>query len=256
MNQIKAHAKVNIFLKITGHHNGYHTLLSRFALVDNLYDTITLTPQKCDRFVIEGCDGIATSSNTIYKAYQALLEATQSLELEQFFREHKVVVTKEIPSLAGLGGGSSDGAAFMRLVNTLCTLGLSIQELSRIGSSIGADLPFFIHNYSSANVKGFGEIVEEFTEEPLHIETMTPAIGCDTTLVYKTFKKEFLSKIDTNSFDGWEEKGSKEILEEIQNPLLLNDLYLSARELYPNLEEYAQDGWYFSGSGSSFFRVL
>ncbi len=256
MTSIKAHAKVNIFLKITGHHNGYHTLLSRFVLVDRLYDMITIKAQRCDSFSIEGCDGIAREANTIYKAYQALKERTNSQELEQFFTQHKVVVSKRIPSLAGLGGGSSDAAAFMRLVNDVCNLRLSITELSAIGSTIGADLPFFIHNYSSANVKGFGEIVEEFVEEPLDIETMTPAIGCDTTLVYKTFKKEFLSKIDINSFDGWEEKGSKEILEEIENPLLLNDLYLSARELYPNLEEYAPKGWYFSGSGSSFFRVL
>ena len=55
MCSIKAPAKVNIFLKITGYENGYHTLLSRFMRVDDLYDTLTLTPCECDTFTIEGC---------------------------------------------------------------------------------------------------------------------------------------------------------------------------------------------------------
>ncbi len=53
---IRAHAKVNIFLKITGHKDGYHTLLSRFMRVEDLYDTITFEPCECDTFTIEGCD--------------------------------------------------------------------------------------------------------------------------------------------------------------------------------------------------------
>lgn len=256
MQTIKAHAKVNVFLKITGHKDGYHTLISRFIRIENLYDTISIKAQKCQSFTIDGCDGIPNSSNTIYKAYLALQKETKSTHLEEFFRKHKVVVTKRIPSQAGLGGGSSDGAAFMRLVNDICNLNISIEKLSSIGSTIGADFPFFIYNYSSANVGGFGEIVEEFKEEPLTIETFTPPIECDTTVVYKTFKNNFLSIIELDSFDRWEKIGSRELLREIKEPIILNDLYLSALKAYPKLEGYAKDGWYFSGSGSSFFRVI
>ncbi len=253
---IKAYAKVNIFLKITGHKDGYHTLLSRFVRVNTLYDTISLVPQKCSSFTIDGCDGVPTESNTIYRAYKALLEETNSSRLKQFFTDHKVVVDKRIPSLAGLGGGSSDGASFMRLINDICHLNIPIDRLSYIGSLIGADLPFFIHNYSSANVGGFGEIVELFDEEPLDIELSTPPIECNTAMVFQRFKKEFLADIDIDSFDGWQRLKSKDILNQIKDPLLLNDLYLSASKTYPSLVEYARDGWYFSGSGSSFFRVL
>jgi len=49
---LNAHAKVNIFLKITGHKEGYHTLLSRFSYVKNLYDTICFVPCECERFTI------------------------------------------------------------------------------------------------------------------------------------------------------------------------------------------------------------
>ncbi len=252
--KITAHAKVNIFLKITGHKNGYHTLLSRFMRVESLYDTITLVPKHCDSFTIEGCDGVPTASNTIYKAYKVLLEYTGSKILETFFKSHKVTVEKRIPSQAGLGGGSSDAAAFMRLVNEVCGLKLSVEALAELGSRIGADLPFFIHNYPSANVSGFGEIVEPFDETPLHMELYTPDIGCDTAVVYKTFKEHFLNDITPCSFMGWEKYKSSELLELIGDPVMLNDLYAAALVAYPELESVAPDGWFFSGSGSTFFR--
>ena len=252
---IKAHAKVNIFLKITGHKDGYHTLLSRFVRVQDLYDTISFVPCECESFTIEGCDDIPLESNTIYKAYQALNDFTTDSDVEDFFYEHKVVVTKHIPSQAGLGGGSSDAAAFMRLVKEVCNLILSIDELAKIGSGIGADLPFFIYNYPSANVSGFGEIVEPFEEEALNLELYTPNLGCDTTLVYKTFKQELLADISLSSFVGWEKLDSKSILDRISEPLILNDLYAAALLAYPNLKKESKEGWFFSCSGSTFFKL-
>ena len=79
MYSIKAHAKVNIFLKITGHKEGYHTLLSRFIRVEDLYDIIAFVPCECESFTIEGCDGVPLESNTIYKAYKALNDYTGDL---------------------------------------------------------------------------------------------------------------------------------------------------------------------------------
>jgi 4-diphosphocytidyl-2-C-methyl-D-erythritol kinase len=255
MHTIKAHAKVNIFLKITGYKEGYHTLLSRFMRVEDLYDTITFEPCECERFTIEGCEGIPLESNTIYKAYKALNIHTGDLDILNFFYQHKVVVTKRIPSQAGLGGGSSDAAAFMRLVKEVCNLQITTEDLAQIGSTIGADLPFFIHNYPSANVSGFGEVVEPFDEEPLPLEIYTPNIGCDTALVYKSFKENLLNCINPSTFMGWEREDSKRLLETIDDPILLNDLYKAALITYSELENYAKEGWYFSGSGSSFFRL-
>jgi 4-diphosphocytidyl-2-C-methyl-D-erythritol kinase len=253
---IKAHAKVNIFLKITGHKEGYHTLLSRFMMVEDLYDTISFEPCKCDTFTIEGCGGVPLESNTIYKAYKALNEHTGDLDILNFFYEHKVVVTKRIPSQAGLGGGSSDAAAFMRLVKEVCNLMISTKELAQLGSTIGADLPFFIYNYPSANVSGFGEIVEPFEEEPLSLELYTPDIGCDTAKVYKTFKEHLLGDITLSSFIGWDQMDSRTLLENITDPKELNDLYKAAIIAYPELKKVAKEGWFFSGSGSTFFRLV
>ena len=253
---IKAHAKVNIFLKITGHKDGYHTLLSRFVRVNNVYDTITFVPCECETFTLEGCEGVPLESNTIYKAYKALNDYTGDLDILNYFYNHKVVVTKRIPSQAGLGGGSSDAAAFMRLVKEACNLLISTKELAKIGSSIGADLPFFIYNYPSANVSGFGEVVEPFDEEPLNLELYTPTLGCDTTVVYKTFKQHLLDDIKRASFIGWDALDSKSILENIPNPVMLNDLYPAALIAYPELKKLAKKGWFFSGSGSTFFKIL
>ena len=256
MLSIKAHAKVNIFLKITGHKDGYHTLLSRFMRVEDLYDTITFEPCVCDTFTIEGCDDVPLESNTIYKAYKALNDYTGDLDILNFFYKHKVVVTKRIPSQAGLGGGSSDAAAFMRLVKEVCNLMISTEELAKIGSTIGADLPFFIYNYPSANVSGFGEIVEPFEEESLSFELYTPKIGCDTAVVYKTFKEHLLHDIKLSSFIGWDTLDSRTLLERIADPVKLNDLYKAAIIAYPELKEVAKEGWFFSGSGSTFFHLV
>ena len=253
---IKAHAKVNIFLKITGHKNGYHTLLSRFMRLEELYDTIEFLPCVCDTFTLEGCEGVPLESNTIYKAYQVLCEHNKDeLEVVDFFAKHKVVVTKRIPSQAGLGGGSSDAAAFMRLVKEVCNLMISTKELAKLGSTIGADLPFFIYNYPSANVSGFGEKVVEFKEEPLNLELHTPNIGCDTAVVYKTFKEHLLKEITVCTFFSWDDIDSKTLLETTLNAVELNDLYAASRIAYPQLKELAPKDWFFSGSGSTFFRI-
>jgi 4-diphosphocytidyl-2-C-methyl-D-erythritol kinase len=248
----KAYAKINTFLKITGHQNGYHTLLSRFVKVPHLYDTISLALQRCNEFTIEGCGDIPVESNIIYKAY---IEITEHIGyVHEFFLDYKVIVDKKIPSGAGLGGGSSDAAAFMRLMNDWFELGIDTPTLAKIGSKVGADVPFFIYDYDSANVSGFGEIIEPFEEEPFEIELYTPDIHCDTPLVYKTFKQELLKDIDLKSFEGWESLSTKKILSKV-NAIEANDLYRASLIAYPELEEVARDGWYFSGSGSTFFRI-
>lgn len=250
---IKAHAKVNIFLKITGYKDGYYTFLARFMRVEELYDTISFVPCKCETFTIEGCDDIPLESNTIYKAYNALIDYTADSDIVDFFYAHKVVVTKRISSQAGLGGSSSDAAAFMRLVKEVCNLILSSAELAKIGSTIGADLPFFIYNYPSANVSGFGEIIQPFEEEPLNLQLYTPDIGCDTSVFYKIVKQHLLANISLSSFSGWNKLDSKSILALTSDPAILNDLYAASLITYPDLKKEAREGWFFSGS--TFFKL-
>ncbi|MBC8237111.1 MAG: hypothetical protein H8E76_02660 [Helicobacteraceae bacterium] len=113
--------------------------------VDDLYDTISFAPCKCETFTIEGCDDISLESNSIYKAYKALYDFTNDSDIIDFFFEHKVVLTKRIPLKATLKGTSIDAAAFLYLVKEVCNLVLSTDEMVRIGSGVGADLDFLKH---------------------------------------------------------------------------------------------------------------
>ena len=251
----KAYAKVNIFLKITGKRGSYHTLASRFMRVESLYDELEFIPNADEGFLIEGDFGCKTEQNTIYKAYKALLEKTQSQVLREFFHLNGVGVEKRIPAFAGLGGGSSDAATFLHMCNDTLSLGLGIEELVEVGMQVGADVPFFLYGYTSANVTGIGEKVERFDEELLHIEIFTPKIEISTPAVYKEYRENFFAPISNEEEQMWLGMSSKEVMKRY-DAMQANDLFAPALKLYPDLSGYAKEGWFFSGSGSSFFRVF
>jgi len=251
----KSYAKVNIFLKIAGKRDSYHELVSRFVRVHSLYDTISFKEGSFNEFTLEGNFGCETNSNTIYKAYLKLCNI--SLKVEEFFKTTKVVVDKNIPEFAGLGGGSSNCATFINMVNESCKLHLSKDELSKIGGSIGADVPFFIYEYDSANVTGIGEIVKPFNEEVLDIVTFTPKIKCNTGKIFTTFRDKFYKEISDEEAKKLLLMKSCEILK-VLDIKSANDLYEAALDNYPELtpQNYALPAnSFFSGSGSSFFYL-
>lgn len=248
----KSYAKVNIFLKIVGLRDSYHLLASRFMLVKNLFDEISFIKKDVESFTLEGDFSCSLEKNTVYKAYKELEKYS---EVKDFFQKNIVIIDKKIPEFAGLGGGSSNCATFLNMVNLVCNLNLSKDELAKIGVKIGADVPFFVYEYDSANVNGIGEIVEEFKEELLDIEIITPKIACDTGKIYKTFREDFYKEFDKEETKKLFATNSKTILDRFKIEEA-NDLYLPALSLNPNLKEFAKDNWFFSGSGSSFFRGL
>lgn len=252
MNRSLAYAKVNVFLKITGVRGEYHTLSSRFMRVNNLYDTLWFEPKSTPEFEIRGNFDCDVSSNTIYKAYKHLLSTTHSDKLSSFFENNAICVEKQIPSFAGLGGGSSDAATFLRMCNEKLDLALSVEELAQIGSNVGADVPFFVYGYDSANVSGIGEIVERFDEPLLDFEVTTPSLQISTPAVYRYYREHHYAPITSEESARLEATSSKEILATI-NSKEANDLYSAALGCYPQLLE--KEGWFFSGSGSSFFRI-
>jgi len=254
MKSYKAYAKVNVFLKITGMRGNYHEILSRFVLVNNLFDTLTFVSKTAEAFKIEGSFSCTTQQNTIYKAYVALLEATQSESLERLMQSHAIKVEKQIPAFAGLGGGSSDAATYLLMCNEVLHLGLSRDELATIGAKVGADVPFFVYGYQSANVSGIGEIVEAFDEEALRIKTITPNIEISTPKVYQAFREHFYKELTLQEIEELSTMSSIEVLNTI-SPLEANDLFKPALLLYPKLKEQQPESWFFSGSGSSFFTV-
>lgn len=253
MNEMseKSYAKVNIFLKISDKREEYHELVSRFVRVHSLFDTISFVKSSRKAFDIIGSFGCNMETNTVYKAYK-LLEKYDGVK--EFFENYSVKIEKNIPEFAGLGGGSSNAATFLIMANRYCELNLSKDDLCQISVNIGADVPFFVYEYDSANVTGIGEIVEIFDEEILNIDTITPNIKCNTGEIFKVFREKFYKQISKNEADKLLKMKSIEILDSL-NIKEANDLYEPAISVYPKLEEYGQIGWYFSGSGSSFFKV-
>jgi 4-diphosphocytidyl-2-C-methyl-D-erythritol kinase len=259
MKVYRAYAKVNIFLKITGKRENYHEILSRFMRVDSLYDELSFIPKeetegREEEFTIVGDFSCKVDQNTIYKAYFALKLATESDSLEKLMRTHAVSVKKNIPAFAGLGGGSSDAATYLMMCNEVLHLGLSINELAAIGLKVGADVPFFIYGYASANVSGIGEIVEEFEEKTLDFKLFTPKLEISTPRVYQIYREDFYNPIDTAEAEILKRMASCDILETMSVDEA-NDLFKPALQEYKELKNYYKHGWHFSGSGSSFFKV-
>lgn len=254
MKVYKAFAKVNIFLKITGTRDNYHEIISRFMIVNSLYDELSFIPKNEEEFKIIGDFACQTKQNTIYKAYEALNEVVSSDALTRLMKTHAVDVKKSIPAFAGLGGGSSDAATYLKMCNEVLHLGLSLNELASISLKVGADVPFFIYGYQSANVGGIGEIVEEFKEDSLEFEVFTPDVKISTPMVYQIYRKDFYSPIDGFESEKLKNTTSLDILKSM-SAQEANDLFKPALQEYKDLKNHYKDGWHFSGSGSSFFRL-
>ena len=243
--KIKAYAKVNIFLKIVGHDGYYHLIKSRFMKIKDLYDIIEI--KEAEKFDIKGDINCVLRDNSVFRAYVELTRAYP--EIKEWFIGKEIRIHKNIPEMAGLGGGSSDAAAFLRLVNEKSGLNLDTYQLIEIGKKIGSDVAFFITNADVADIYGRGEIVEVRDEKALELEILTPPIECSTPLVYKTYKENFFNPKDTNL----DKLQTEEILNNFK-PEELNDLLKPALTIYPELNKYKDFG-FFSGSGSSFFKI-
>ena len=143
-------AKLNLFLHITGRRdNGYHELQSIFQLID-LTDWLKFTQTDDLTILIDGLSSVDLEQNLIFKATQILKPfATKLTGL-------KIAIEKNIPMGAGLGGGSSNAATTLIVVNQLWQCGLNIEQLAELGLKLGADVPIFVHG-RNAWAEGIGE---------------------------------------------------------------------------------------------------
>ncbi len=156
--KIQAPAKINIHLEVGGLRNdGFHELLSLFQGI-NLYDDMEVFLQgKEGDCLITGDFPCMTRDNLIYKAVK-LFRAFSGDQRGLVFR-----VIKRIPSQAGLGGGSSDGAAALKALALLFDKFPGRKELYKMAETLGSDVPFFMGKSATALVRGRGEHVEEMT---------------------------------------------------------------------------------------------
>lgn len=255
--EYKSYAKINLFLKIVGIRGNYHEIYSRFIKVYSLYDILSFKESIQKDLFIESDFNFPQSENIIYKTYQSLLLNLDSQKIKivkDFFQKNSLKVEKNIPMMAGLGGGSSNSATFLNMVNETLNLDLNITQKIKIVENLGSDIIFFLYNFNSANVYGTGEIVNEFQENKLDIEIFTPKINCNTGNVFKEFRKNFFNIEDISNLEYLKDMKSKDFFKN-SSIEFANDLFQPAKSICPELIEFQKNGYLFSGSGSSFFKI-
>lgn len=154
----EAHAKINLYLDVKEKHpDGYHEIESIMQQV-SLSDTITLTlnDHAGENRIKITCDDPAIPTdrrNIVWKCAEKFFDhfGIGKYDIE-------IGITKRIPSSAGLAGGSSDGAAVLKLLDKAFACSASTDKLCAIGAKVGADIPFCIVG-KACICRGIGEIL-------------------------------------------------------------------------------------------------
>jgi 4-diphosphocytidyl-2-C-methyl-D-erythritol kinase len=249
-------AKINWFLKILDKRaDGYHNIVSFMQFI-SLYDRLTLE-HSASIDVISNTD-IPREDNLIYKA------ASRLKQYASYPKGAKILLDKNIPIGAGLGGGSSDAAYTLSGLNKLWKLKLNREELSLLALEIGSDIPFFFKG-PCAHIEGRGEKVTPYKiTRSYHLLIVNPLIPISSAWAYTSYdslnrieltKKQidiklfcytfntkgitFLEKILENDLEKAVIK-KYPVVKEIKNRLLANGAVISAM----------------SGSGSTVFGVF
>ena len=174
--EVKAWAKLNLTLDILRRRaDGYHDLEMVMQAV-SLHDTLTLTPGGEGLRVSTDLDYLPDDeSNLAARAARRFFRARPELEVGL-----DIAITKRIPVCAGLGGGSSDGAAVLRGLNELTGAGLSVTELAALGADVGSDVPFCVLG-GTALARGRGEQLTPLPPlPPCHVVICKPPFPIST----------------------------------------------------------------------------
>jgi len=175
----QSYAKINLGLHVLERlPNGYHILETGFCFIE-WSDRIEMRPAAQMELHMSEPTIPVDDSNLIVKALQLLQEHAGLRD------QYHISVDKRVPAGAGLGGGSANAAAVLRMVNKVANLGLAAAELAEVGLRIGADVPFFIHNHVGIG-RGLGHEIEMCDIQPdAWIVTVFPNEGSSTVEAYE-----------------------------------------------------------------------
>ncbi len=222
----RAWAKLNLVLhvgRLRG--DGLHSLCSLFASLD-LADEVTLQPagdHGPDRVDCPGVDG----PNLTLAALAALRRRVEPGRVPAVW----VVISKRIPVAAGLGGGSADAAAVLRLANRLAGEPLAVEELRELAMELGSDVPSQVEPVH-ALVQGAGELVEPLGLPALGVVLVPGAQGLSTGSVYAELDRQDggRERLDPEPLRRLATAGAKRLAEGLEN-----DLQPAALALRPEL---------------------
>lgn len=248
-------AKLNLTLRVLRKRDdGYHEIESLVTRI-GLCDTVSVSERPNGRRTLACNDPSIPNdeTNLALKAASALADRAAK------DRGVHIEITKRIPAGAGLGGGSSNAATTLMLLNELWRTELTQPELARLGAAIGADVPLFFHEPLCV-LRGSGERMEDLNRLfGAWAVVLFPKIHCDTARVYRAWDPG-AGRLQRPSLE--------HVLGKLDRPaelmtLLFNDLEAPALATHPDLAAVARDAasaagspWRMTGSGSTYFRLF
>jgi 4-diphosphocytidyl-2-C-methyl-D-erythritol kinase len=180
---IEANAKINLALDVLGKRpDGYHQVEMIMQSV-SLSDTVTLTETAREIAVTANDVRLPCGSDNL--AYRAAALLRDTLHIDRGVAIH---LEKRIPIAAGLAGGSSNAAAVLKGLNHLWSLGLSTEQLMKLGAQLGSDVPFCIVG-GTMRAYGRGELLETLPAMPQAFVVLAkPPVGVSTAWVYGNYR--------------------------------------------------------------------
>ena len=248
----RAYAKINLCLDVVRkREDGYHDLKMIMVPI-NFYDVLEMefapeTTLELNRDYLPIND-----KNTIIKAIHIMREKYNITE------EFRCRLEKHIPTRAGLAGGSADAAAAIRMINRMCNLHLTKDEMIAVGKEVGADVPFCILN-RPAFVEGIGEKITTFSCSPdFYLLLIKPRKGVSTAEAFHIVDeqegihpdcKAMQEALEYNDYDG--------IISSLGNSMenAAMTLVPEIRKAKQDLLDLGFDGVLMSGSGSTVFGI-
>ncbi len=272
--RLRAHAKINWFLDITGRRaDGYHTLSTLMQKV-SLADIISVSQEaivsESKAFAlgrlhlylsIDGFDLRPDRRNTVVKAVELFL--TQgTLPISSLY----IHIEKHIPVEGGMGGGSADAACILRYLNTISETSMAESELQALALKVGADVPFCLHEAPLALCTGIGEEITpiEGPEDPIALLLLLPGLRVSTAVAFGRYDNltesalakiqvsnpsEFITALQTLDTDGLNRAGQNTFYE-----LLKTDTSMS--EIMPALQATGAIYRTMTGSGPTFVAAF
>ncbi|HEX2567811.1 MAG TPA: 4-(cytidine 5'-diphospho)-2-C-methyl-D-erythritol kinase [Burkholderiales bacterium] len=169
-----APGKLNLFLHVLGRRaDGYHELQTVFRLID-----------RCDRVGIAVREDGEVRFSGVFGEENLCLKAARLLKKESGTRLGcELQLEKTLPAGGGLGGGSSDAATVLLVLNKVWNLALNRQRLQRIGLALGADVPFFLFGKNALG-EGIGERLKALELGPAWYLVLTPQVAVSTKEIF------------------------------------------------------------------------
>ncbi|MCK5117700.1 MAG: 4-(cytidine 5'-diphospho)-2-C-methyl-D-erythritol kinase [Candidatus Aegiribacteria sp.] len=255
---LEARAKINLGLRIQGRRkDGFHNIRSVFQEI-SLCDILRISTRPGNGLISLSCSAAeipSDSSNLAWKAADTFLNSTGKL------LDVEIELEKNIPSCAGLGGGSSDAAAVLRGLNRLT--GVSNIDLTKIAETLGSDVPFFIKG-GTAVVEGRGSRLSQIPAIPFHAVLIHPRVRVSTPWAYSAWDRDLSTSLTNNTMIRHYSPSSAVWHEGKPFPLnLRNDFLPLLEKHFPEIAELAQfmtdskcENWGLSGSGPTFYALF